>query len=127
MLAAGCCVLWYSWNSWTFDRQCLTTAGQLTGDSYTKNTTHGIFTSSSTYDVAYKYQVNGSDYTGQDSIQTDPATMQSVTVYYNPAEPGKSSLDNRGWVTPFEMGAGMAVIAIGIIIRFIMGTVATKA
>jgi hypothetical protein len=70
------------------------------------------------YVVTYKFDVNGKQYTGKDSISTEP-TVPEVTVYYMANDPQENAL-NQGRIKIFNLiVAGVAfliaLIAYGLL------------
>jgi len=68
---------------------------------------------STTYKVTYKFQVAGTQYTGNDSLSTEPTTADT-TVYYMAGNPRESALHPKRIITLNLIAAGAAFL-IGIV------------
>ncbi len=98
--------------------------------NYTVETTTSSsgYVESVKYVVTYKFEVNGKQYTGKDSISTEP-TVPEVTVYYMKDDPQENAL-SQGRVKTFNLVAAgfaflLALIAYGLLpkrSRFAAGT-----
>ncbi len=73
--------------------------------------------------VVYKYDMNGTEYTGEGTIQkqngTEPNPGTRITVYVNSKNPAISSPQSipNPWVIPVICGVGM-IIAIGMLLDY---------
>ncbi len=74
---------------------------QQTSGSVTRSESHSDITrNEESYYYEYEYVVDGITYTGKDSdkgttVSNPPSKGTSITVYYNPSNPGKSVTDTN--------------------------------
>jgi hypothetical protein len=98
-------------------------SGDIVGDNYVDNsstvTHNGVAsgTTTHTYTLNYRYTAAGVSYTSSGTTLQDPAGLSQIDVYYNPAQPGKSTLD------PDSVQFGISMRNLGAVAAMISAVV----
>jgi len=103
-----------------FDKHDSSEVGTLDTNYTVQTETRNGVVESVKYVVTYNFEVNGKQYTGKDTISTEP-TVPEVTVYYMKDDPQENAL-SQGRVKTFNLvSAGVAfliaLIAYGMLWR----------